>query len=137
MDHDVKTLLELCQSAQWDQNDIRAAMTKADDPTMQEVLSSQLPEYEAIRHQAQRLLSDRAQNEKRIPSLLLTFSRMSVGRNMAGDSSAIAKWITEHHARMLPQGRGKLPLDPKVVTLSNRLLQTEQETIRQMQPFLS
>ena len=46
MDHDVKTLQKICQGTQRSQNDIRAAMTKARDPAMLEVLSSQLLEYE-------------------------------------------------------------------------------------------
>ncbi|MBE6932113.1 MAG: hypothetical protein E7464_01850 [Ruminococcaceae bacterium] len=137
MDHDVKMLQELCQCAQWGQNDLRAAMKKADDPAMRQALSSQLREYEAIHRQAQRLLADRGCDEKKISPLLLTLSRMDAGRKMAGDSPAIAKWMTEHHARILPQNRDTLPLDPKVSTLSNRLLQTEQETIGQMRPFLS
>ena len=137
MDHDVKTLQKICQGTQRSQNDIRAAMTKARDPAMLEVLSSQLLEYEAIHRQAQKLLTARAQSEKKIPSLLLSLSRMEAGRNMAENSSDIAKWMIGHHTRMLPQSPDKLPLDPKVSTLSNRLLQTELETLRQMQLFLS
>lgn len=137
MDHDVKILQDICQNAQRGQNDIHAAMKKAGDPAMQEALSSQLWEYEAIHRQAQRLLTDRAKDEKKIPAILLTLSRMDAGRKIEGPNSNIAKWMIENHSRMLQQNRSIPPLDPKVSTLSNRLLQTAQETIRQMQSFLS
>ena len=137
MDHDVRMLQELCLSTQWRKNDIRAAIKKAGDPAMRQALSSQLREYETIHRQALRLLTDRGSDEKKIPAFLLTLSRMGAGRKLEGEPSSIAKWMIEHHARMLPQHRGKLPLDPKVSTLSNRLLQTELETMEQMQSFLS
>lgn len=137
MDDDVKMLQEICQSTQWRKNDIRTAMKKAGDPAMRQVLSSQLREYETIRRQALRLLSDRGSDVKKISPLLLTLTRVGAGRKMEGKTPAIAKWMIEHHARMFPQSRGKLPVDPKVSTLSNRLLQTELETMGQMQSFLS
>ena len=139
MNRDTQMLQRICQSAQLGQNDIRAVIKKVRNPAMQQALSSQLGEYAAIHHQAKRLLADRGQSEKRIPGILLAVSRMETGRRIAGKASAcaIAEWMIENHSRMILQSRGKLPLDPKVSTLSNRLLQTAQENIAQMTPFLS
>lgn len=142
MNYDTQMLQGICQSTQLGQNGIRAVIKKVRDPALQQVLSSQLGEYAAIHRQAQRLLKDRGQRAKRIPGVLLAFSRMEAGRNLAGGSSgsSIAERMIEQNkslTRSILQNCGKHPLDPKVSTLSNRLLQTAQENIAQMSPFLS
>ncbi len=137
MNHDTQMLQGICQSIQMGQNRIHAAIQKTRGPALQQALSSQLWEYAAIHRQAQRLLKDRGQKAKRIPKLLLAVSRMETGRKIPGEDCAIAQWMIEDHSRMLLQNHGKHPLDPKVSTLSNRLLQTAQENIAQMTPFLA
>lgn len=139
MNYDTQMLQEICQSTQLGQNSVRAVIKKVRDPALQQALSSQLGEYAAIHRQAKRLLADRGQNEKRIPGILLAVSRMETGKRIDGKASvcAISKWMIEHNSRMILQNRGRLPLDPKVSTLSNRLLQTAQENIAQLTPFLS
>jgi len=136
MNHDTQTLQGICQSTQMGQNSIRAAIKKVRSPALQQALSSQLWEYHTIHRQAQKLLQDRGQRAISIPRFLLTLSRLETGRKIPEKDCAIAKWMIEDHSRMLLQNRSKSPLDPKVSTLSNRLLQTAQENIAQMTPFL-
>lgn len=137
MSYDTQMLQEICQSTQMGQNSIRAAIKKVRDPAMQQALSSQFGEYDAIRRQAQRLLQERGQRVRRIPGILLAISRIETGSSSA---ASIAERMIEHNkstTRLILQNRSKPTLDPKVSTLSNRLLQTAQENIAQMMPFLS
>lgn len=142
MNHDTQMLQGICQSTQLGQNGIRAVIKDARDPAMRQALSSQLREYETIHHQAQQLLQDRGQSAKKIPGMLLAFSRIETGRKIARSSSgsAIAELMIESNTRgmvqMIRQNRTGNALDPKVSTLSNRLLQTELANIEQMKLFL-
>ena len=142
MNHDTQMLQGICQSTQLGQNGIRAVIKEARDPALQQALASQLREYKTIHLQAQQLLKDRGQRAKRIPGMLLAFSRMETGMKLAenGSGSAIAQMMIEGNTRgmvqMIRQNRSVNALDPKVSTLSNRLLQTELANIEQMKPFL-
>lgn len=142
MNRDTQMLQNICQSTQLGQNSIRAVIKEARDHTMQQALASQLREYEAIHHQAQKLLTDRGQSVKKIPNMVLAFSRMGTGMKLArsGCASAIAELMIRDSTRgmvqSIRQNRSGHALDPKVSTLSNRLLQTELANIEQMKPFL-
>ena len=142
MNQDTKLLQSICKSTEMGQSGIRAVMKAARDPAMQRALSSQLREYDAIHHQADRLLHDRNETARRIPGLALSFSRLSAGMKMARDSSssAIAAMMiqgnTKGMVKSMRENRTLRALDPKVSSLSNRLLQTELSNIEQMKSFL-
>lgn len=142
MNHDTQMLQGICKSTEMGQSGIRSVMKSAKDPAMQRALASQLREYDAIHHQADRLLRDRGESAQRIPGMALTFSRMSAGMKMAMDSSssAIAGMMiqgnTKGMVKSMRQNRALTILDPKVSGLNNRLLQTELSNIEQMKSFL-
>ena len=142
MNQDTQLLQGICKSTEMGQSGIRSVMKAAKDPAMQRALASQLREYDAIHHQADRLLRDRGEAVRRIPGPVLTFSKMSAGMKMAMDSSssAIAGMMIEGNTKgmvkSMRQNRTMRALDPKVSSLSNRLLQTELSNIEQMKAFL-
>ena len=142
MNHDTQMLQGICKSTEMGQSGIRSVMERAKEPAMKRALASQLREYDAIHHQADRLLRDRGESAQRIPGMALTFSRMSAGMKMAMDSSssAIAAMMiqgnTKGMVKSMRQNRALTILDPKVSGLNNRLLQTELSNIEQMKSFL-
>ena len=142
MNQDTQMLQGICRSTEMGQSGIRSVMKSARDPAMQRALASQLREYDAIHHQADRLLHDRGESAQRIPGIALTFSKMSAGMKMARDSSssAIAEMMiqgnTKGMVKSMRQNRALQVLDPKVSGLNNRLLQTELSNIEQMKSFL-
>lgn len=142
MNHDTQLLQGICKSTEMGQSGIRSVLKSARDPAMQRALASQLREYDAIHHQADRLLRDRGESARRIPGPVLTFSKMSAGMKMVRDSSssAIAGMMIEGNTKgmvkSMRQNRTLHALDPKVSSLSNRLLQTELSNIEQMKAFL-
>ena len=142
MNHDTQMLQGICKSTEMGQSGIRSVMKSAKDPAMQRALASQLREYDAIHHQADRLLQGRGESAKRIPGMAIAFSRMSAGMKMARDSSssAIAEMMiqgnTKGMVKSMRQNRALHALDPKVSGLNNRLLQTELSNIEQMKAFL-
>lgn len=142
MNQDTEILQSICKSTQMGQSGIRAVMDAARDPAMQRALASQLREYDAIHHQADRLLRDRGESARQIPGIVLSYSRLSAGMKMARDSSssAIAEMMIQGNTRgmvkSMRQNREYRVLDPKVSGLSNRLLQTELSNIEQMKSFL-
>ena len=142
MNHDTQMLQGICKSTEMGQSGIRSVMKSAKDPALQRALASQLREYDAIHHQADRLLQGRGESPKRIPGMAIAFSRMSTGMKMAMDSSssAIAEMMIEGNTKgmvkSMRQNRALTILDPKVSGLNNRLLQTELSNIEQMKSFL-
>lgn len=142
MNQDTQMLQQICKSTQMGQSGIRGVMKGATDPAMKQALASQLREYDAIHHMADRLLKDRGQSAKQIPAMVLSASRMSAQMKMARDpsDSAIAEMMiqgnTKGMVKSMRQNRAMHVLDPKVSSLSNRLLQTELTNIEQMKPFL-
>ena len=142
MNQDTQMLQEICKSTEMGQSGIRSVMKSAKDPALQRALASQLREYDAIHHQADRLLQDRGEAARRIPGAAIVFSRMSAGMKMARDSSgsAIAEMMIEGNTKgmvkSMRQNRALHALDPKVSGLNNRLLQTELSNIEQMKSFL-
>ena len=142
MNQDTQMLQQICKSTQMGQSGIRTVMASAKEPAMKQALASQLREYDAIHHQADRLLHDRGESAQGVGSLALSFSRMGTQMKLARDasSSKIAEMMIEGNTKgmvkSMRQNRSLHALDPKVSSLSNRLLQTEIANIEQMKPFL-
>ncbi len=142
MNQDTQMLQQICKSTQMGQSGIRSVMDSAKEPAMKQALASQLREYDAIHHQADRLLRDRGESAQQIPAMVLSFSRMGAQVRLARDStsSKIAEMMIEGNTKgmvkSMRQNRALHALDPKVSSLSNRLLQTELANIEQMKPFL-
>ena len=142
MNQDTQMLQQICKSTQMGQSGIRSVMERAKEPAMKRALASQLREYDAIHSQADRLLRDRGESAQRIPAFTLSMSRMGAQMQLAMDrtSSKIAEMMIEGNTKgmvkSMRQNRALHALDPKVSSLSNRLLQTELANIEQMKPFL-
>lgn len=142
MNQDKQVLRQICKKTEMGQSGIRAVLKRAQEPAMVKALDSQLREYDAIHHQADRLLSERGESAPRIPHLTKLAARMGQRMHTGryGSSSTIAGMMIEGNTRGMVQsireGREYHALDPKVSGLSNRLLQTELANIEQMKPFL-
>ena len=142
MNQDMQALQEICKSTQMGQDGIRTVMKGAKEPAMQQALASQLREYDAIHHQADKLLKNRGETAKQIPGMVLNFSRMGAQMKMKmdGSSSKIAEMMIEGNTKgmvkAMRQSRQGQVLDPKISSLNHRLLQTELANIEQMKGFL-
>ncbi len=142
MNQDTKLLRQIYHNTEIGKSGLRAAMKVTRDPSMQRALTDQLWEYEAIRAQAGRLLKDRGTPAKKIPELLSALTRTRAegflvrGRDASGIAERIIHNSTQGMVRSIRQNRSAPVLDPKVSSLSNRLLQTELAGIEQMKAFL-
>lgn len=142
MNQDKQVLRQICKMTEIGQCGIRAVMDSAQEPALRQALNAQLREYDAIHHQADKLLADRGERAPRIPVLAQMVRRaghrLHTGRY--GSSSAIAERMISGNTRGMVQSiresRACHVLDPKISGLSNRLLQTELANIEQMKPFL-
>ncbi|MDR0890326.1 MAG: hypothetical protein LBM28_06760 [Oscillospiraceae bacterium] len=131
------------RQAQSGANSVRAVFDKAQSPAFRSALRQQLQEYDRIYAEADMLLAARQGKRSDISQVRKYASSLSSKLRLLGSSdttSAIAQMMLRGSARGLREGmqnsRKIAVLDPKVSSLSNRLLQSTQANIEQMQQFL-
>lgn len=122
---------------------IHAVMEETGSPELYRELQGQLSEYEKIYEEADSLLQDRGGKAKNVNPMAKMGSSMSAKMKirMAKDPNAkIAELMlqgnTKGMIKSIHNNRSMGVLDPKVSTLSNRLLQTEQANIDTLKGFL-
>ncbi len=122
---------------------IEAVMDETINREFRGALRSQYKEYEEIYEEADRLLNERGGTAKSINPLArysnaLT-SKMRV-RSSVDPTAKIAELMLQGNTRGMIKSLHNIRtmgyLEPKVATLSRRLLQTEQANINQMKQFL-
>lgn len=143
MTNDIEMLNSIRKSTEMGIYGIQTVMEETADTALCRELSSQLEEYEKIYEEADDLLRDRGGQGKNVSPIAKLGSSLSAKMQirMAKDPTAkVAELMLQgntkgmiksiHNSRTIPV------LDPKVSTLSNRLLQTEQSNIDTLKTFL-
>ena len=140
MQNEIEMLRSIRQSTEMGCSGIRAVLPEAQNPAMQSALRSQWKEYDSIYAEADRLLRERGvrlSGVAKYGSMLTAKLRVRSSRNT---TARIAEMLVQGNTRGMVKSMQNLRamgvLDPKVSSLSTRLLQTEQANIEEMKHFL-
>lgn len=142
MQQDCEMLNQIRQTTKMGQVGIHAVMKGGLSPEFHHALKSQLQEYDAIYHEADRLLQEHGGRPKNLSPLAKWGSSMASAMKLKTDGSVskVAEMMIQGNTKGMIKSiqsiRGMGVLDPKVSALSNRLLQTEQANIDQMKAYL-
>ncbi len=143
MTNDTDMLNSIRKTTEMGAYGIRSVMEETGNPELYKELKSQLAEYEKIYEEADTLLKDRGGKAQNINPMAKMGSSMSAKMKirMAKDPNAkVAELMMQGNTRgmikSIHNNRTMGVLDPKVSTLSNRLLQTEQANIDTLKTYL-
>ena len=145
MQNEIEMLRSIRQSTEMGCSGIRAVLPEAQNPAMQSALRSQWKEYDSI-YAADGILALLRERGVRLSgvnplakygSMLTAKLRVRSSRNT---TTRIAEMLVQGNTRGMVKSMQNLRamgvLDPKVSSLSTRLLQTEQANIEEMKHFL-
>lgn len=143
MQDDIPILQSVRRSTQMGCHGIRAVLDESPNREIRTALRRQLAEYEELFCEADRLLHERGEKGRDISAVArlgsLTVSRMRV-RTSPEPEAKIAELMVQGSTRGMLRSMHDLrtmdAVDPKVSSLSMRLLQTEQANIDEMKQFL-
>jgi hypothetical protein len=143
MNNDIQMLNSIRKSTQMGCYGTKTVMEETSDPQLYRELKSQLEEYEKIYDEADSLLRDRGGKAKDIPAIAKYSSGMSAMmkvRMAKNPNAKVAELMmqgnTKGMIKSIHNNRSLGILDPKISTLSNRLLQTEQMNIDTLKQYL-
>ncbi len=143
MEQDVEMLNSVRKATQMGCYGIRSVINECADRNLREELGAQLREYEQIFSESDAMLRDRGDAAKNINPMAKYGSMMSskMKIRMSKDPSAkVAELMIQGNTRGMMKSIHNLRtmgvLDPKVSSLSNRLLQTEQANIDTLKQYL-
>lgn len=143
MDNDILMLNSIRQTTQLSCHEIHSVMDETLNQELRGDLRSQLQEYHSIYAEADRLLRQRAAEKRNIRPLRKYSSGLSAMlrvRASIDPSAKIASVLLQKNTRNMTKSIGDLralgTLDPKVSSLSKRLLQTEQANMDQLKRYL-
>ena len=142
MKESYKILNSLLSTVQMGQVGIRSVVGKAVRADLKRALISQLKEYDTFEHQAFDIAAARGWELKEVdPAVRTMANMMSKARLMFGaQDSKIAAMMIQGNTRGMIMGLKDLhqsqEVDPQVRDISQRLLDTEDANIKQMQGFL-
>ena len=137
-----KTLNSLLNTVQMGQVGIRSVMNKAVRTDLKKALQSQLKEYDRFENQAFGIAAARGWELKEVdPAVRGMANMMSRAKLVFGaQDSKIAAMMIQGNTRGIIMGLKDLhqthQLDAQVRDISQRLLDTEESNIKQMQGFL-
>ncbi len=144
MQNEIEMLRSIRQSTEMGCSGIRAVLPEAQNPAMQSALRSQWKEYDSIYAEADRLLRERGVRLSGVNPLAKYGSMLTAKlrvRSSRNTTARIAEMLVQGNTRGMVKSMQNLRamgvLDPKVSSLSTRLLQTEQANIEEMKHFLS
>ena len=143
MQNEIEMLRSIRQSTEMGCSGIRAVLPEAQNPAMQSALRSQWKEYDSIYAEANRLLRERGVRLSGVNPLAKYGSMLTAKlrvRSSRNTTARIAEMLVQGNTRGMVKSMQNLRamgvLDPKVSSLSTRLLQTEQANIEEMKHFL-
>ena len=143
MEQDVEMLNSVRKATQMGCYGIRAVVDECPDRNLREELTAQLREYEQIFSESDAMLRDRGDEAKNINPMAKYGSMMSAKmkvRMSKEPSAKVAELMLQGNTRGMMKSIHNLRtmgvLDPKVSSLSNRLLQTEQANIDSLKQYL-
>lgn len=142
MDNDIAMLTDIRKTARSSCRSMELLMNETLNTALRRELEGQLQEYSAIFSEADRLLRQRNAPRKG-ENPLAFFSKTATAfrvRASTDPSARIARHLLQSSSRSMAESihamRTLGTLDPKVSSLSKRLLQAEQANIQSMKPFL-
>lgn len=143
MSNDVSMLNAIRKTTRMGCIGIDAVMEETTDRSCRSALRSQYREYDEIREEADRLLKCHGTRPGDVHPLARYGSTMASRlrvRASADPTAKIAEMMVQGNTRGMLKSMHNIrtmgTLEPKVATLSRRLLQTEQANIDQMKQFL-
>ncbi len=143
MENDVSMLNSIRRTTQMGCYGIKNVMNETVNRDFRNALRSQLNEYEQIYTEADRLLRERGGRAHNIHPIAKYGAALSAKlrvRTSLDPTAKIAEMMLQGNARGMIKSMQNLRtmgiLDPKVSTLSRRLLQTEQANFNQMKQYL-
>ena len=137
-----KILNSLLSTVQMGQVGIRAVMKKAVRTDLKKALQSQLKEYDSFENQAFNIAAARGWELKEVDPAVKAMANMVSRTKLAfgAQDSKIAAMMIEGNTRGIIMGLKDLhqghQIDKQVVDLSQRMMDTEEANIKQMQGFL-
>ena len=137
-----KILNSLLSTVQMGQVGIRAVMKKAVRTDLKKALQSQLKEYDSFENQAFNIAAARGWELKEVDPAVKAMANMVSRTKLAfgAQDSKIAAMMIEGNTRGIIMGLKDLhqghQVDKQVVDLSQRMMDTEEANIKQMQGFL-
>ena len=133
MQNEIEMLRSIRQSTEMGCSGIRAVLPEAQNPAMQSALRSQWKEYDSIYAEADRLLRERGVRLSGVNPLAKYGSMLTAKlrvRSSRNTTARIAEMLVQGNTRGMVKSMQNLRamgvLDPKVSSLTTRLLQTEQ-----------
>ena len=122
---------------------IKTVINETTNRQFRSALRQQLAEYEEIHAEADRLIQERGAHKKNINPMAKYGTAMSSKMRVRASldpTAKIAEMMLQGNTRGMIKSMNNIRnmgvLDPKVSSLSNRLLQTEQANIDQMKQYL-
>ena len=137
-----KILNSLLSTVQMGQVGIRAVMKKAVRTDLKKALQSQLKEYDSFENQAFNIAAARGWELKEVDPAVKAMANMISRTKLAigAQDSKIAAMMIQGNTRGIILGLKDLhqgqQIDKQVVDLSQRMMDTEEANIKQMQGFL-
>lgn len=135
-------LSSILKTTQMGQIGIRSVQSYAVSAELQKALDSQLREYDTVESEAQALAIERGWELSELNSGLRAMSEMMCRARLMGGQkdSKIAGMMIQGNTRGIITGLKNFhqlrQQDPAVAALSDKLLETEKNNVRQMEPFL-
>lgn len=143
MQNDTNMLNAIRQTTKMGSYGIQCVIDETASRPFRSALRSQLEEYDAIYNEADRLLRERGGKVKNVNPIAKYGAAMSSKmrvRASADPTGKIAELMLQGNTRGMIKSihniRTMGVLDPKISSLSNRLLQTEQANIDEMKQYL-
>ena len=143
MTNDLDMLNSIRKSTEMGIHGIECVMEETADPQLYNELQNQKQEYERIFEEADTLLQDRGGKAEKVNAMAKLGSSMSAKmkiRMAKNPNAKIAELMLEGNTKgmikSIHNNRTMGVLDPKVSSLSHRLLQTEQSNIDNLKGYL-
>ena len=135
-------LTSVLKTTQMGQIGIRSVLDTSMRPGLRKALESQLQEYDCIETEAHAIATQRGWELPELDPAVRAMSNMMTRMKLAGQNadSKIADMMIQGNTKGLVKGLRNLHRsdrkDSRVDTLSQKLIDTETNNIRQMRPFL-
>lgn len=135
-------LSSVLKTTQMGQIGICSVLDAAVQPDLRQALEQQLKEYDRIETEAHSIASQRGWELRELDPAVRAMSNMMVRLRLSGadPDSKIADLMIQGNTRGMVKGLKNIHQsdgrDSRVTTLSQKLIDTETNNIRQMRPFL-
>ena len=139
---DTELLNHVYQSAEMGREGIQSVLKYAEDPKLSQALRRQMEEYKQIQDSSAHMLRERGEEPEGISPMVKASSQVMTAMKTMADHSAtkIAEMMIQGNTMGVTKSLRVIHdysmKDERVSDLANKLLETEQNNIEQMKPFL-